>query len=43
MYITVIDMIIEGDTFFPNIDYTVFLKTYEEKVIGDISYTYYTY
>lgn len=37
MYITVIDMTIEGDTFFPNIDCSLFTKTYEETVIGGIS------
>lgn len=43
MYITVIDMAMEGDTFFPNIDYSLFTKTYEENIIGDINYTYYTF
>jgi len=43
IYLTVIDLEVEGDTFFPEIDYKQFNKVYEEKIEGNISYTYYTY
>lgn len=43
IYITVIDKIIEGDVYFPVIDEKEFSKTYEEKVVGEISFTYYTF
>ncbi len=43
IYLTVIETIVEGDTFFPEIDFTLFNKIYEEKIEGDIPYTYYTY
>lgn len=43
MYITVIDMDIEGDTYFPVFNETDFIKTDEEYFEGDIPYTYITY
>ncbi|MDF2586200.1 MAG: dihydrofolate reductase [Anaerocolumna sp.] len=43
IYLTVIDMEIPGDTFFPSIAASDFLKTYEERIEGEIPYTYYTY
>lgn len=43
IYLTVIETEVEGDTFFPEIDFTLFNKVYEEKIEGNIPYTYYTY
>jgi dihydrofolate reductase/dihydrofolate reductase (trimethoprim resistance protein) len=43
IYLTVIDLIAEGDTYFPEIDDKKFKKVYEERIEGEISYTYYTY
>jgi dihydrofolate reductase (trimethoprim resistance protein) len=43
IYITVIDRIIEGDVYFPAINSNEFIKTYEERVQGQMPYTYYTY
>jgi dihydrofolate reductase/dihydrofolate reductase (trimethoprim resistance protein) len=43
IYITVIDKIIDGNVYFPEVDDHDFEKTYEEKVDGEIPYTYYTY
>ena len=43
IYITVIDKIIEGNVYFPQIDKEEFVITYEEKIDGEIPYTYYTY
>jgi dihydrofolate reductase (trimethoprim resistance protein) len=43
IYLTVIDIEIDGDTFFPIIDPNKFRITYSEKIDGDIPYTYYTY
>lgn len=43
IYLTVIDLEVEGDTFFPMISDSMFRITYEEKVNGEIPYTYYTY
>lgn len=43
MYITVVDAVIEGDTFFPQFDTTLFEKTFEEHHDSNIPYTYYTY
>ncbi|MGB8453155.1 MAG: dihydrofolate reductase [Anaerocolumna sp.] len=43
IYLTVIDMEVTGDTFFPEIDFKKFNKVYEEKMDGNIPYTYYTY
>ncbi len=43
LYITEIDAEIEGDTFFPVFDETEFTKETEERVEGEIPYTYVTY
>lgn len=43
MYITVIDKVIDGDTFFPRFDESNYIKTWEERHDGDIPYTYLTY
>ena len=43
MYITEIDKVIDGDTFFPQIDDADFVKEINEKFEGEISYTYVTY
>jgi dihydrofolate reductase (trimethoprim resistance protein) len=43
IYITVIDKIIDGNIYFPKIDEDNFIKTYEERIEGEIPYTYYTY
>lgn len=43
MYITEIDAEMEGDTFFPAFDETRFTKETDERVEGDIPFTYVTY
>lgn len=43
IYITVIDKTIEGNIYFPQIDEDDFKKIYEERIEGEISYTYYTF
>lgn len=43
IYITIIDKVIEGDVYFPKINEKEFVKTYEERIEGEIPYTYYTY
>lgn len=43
MYITEIDYEIEGDTYFPDFDETLFVKEVNEHFTGDIPYTYVTY
>ncbi|MDF2882911.1 MAG: dihydrofolate reductase [Clostridiaceae bacterium] len=43
IYITVIDEVVNGDVYFPQIDEKDFVKIYEKRVHGDIPYTYYTY
>lgn len=43
IYLTVIELVTEGDTFFPDIDKSEFTKVYEERIEGEIPYTYYTY
>lgn len=43
MFITEVDAVIEGDTVFPEFDETAFTKTIEERVEGEIPYTYVTY
>lgn len=43
MYITEIDLIVEGDTFFPEFDESLFVKEIEEEVSEPISYKYVTY
>jgi dihydrofolate reductase/dihydrofolate reductase (trimethoprim resistance protein) len=43
IYITVIDKIIDGNVYFPEICEDDFAKTYEERIDGEIPYTYFTY
>ena len=43
MYITEIDAEIEGDTYFPVFDEALFVKEINERVEGEIPYTYVTY
>lgn len=43
MYITEIDCEIEGDTYFPEFDEALFDKEIDERVEGEIPYTYVTY
>lgn len=43
MYITEIDSEIEGDTYFPPFEKDQFVKEINEKVEGEIPYTYVTY
>lgn len=43
MYITEIDAEIEGDTYFPEFDKSLFDKEIDERVEGEIPYTYVTY
>ena len=43
MYITEVDAVIEGDTYFPEFDETKYVKTIDEHVDGEIPYTYVTY
>ncbi len=42
IYLTIIDKYFEGDVSFPKIDLNQFKQTYEERIEGDIPYTYYT-
>ena len=43
MYVTEIEAEIEGDTFFPECDERLFDKETEERVEGEIPFTYVTY
>ena len=43
MYITEIDLDVEGDTYLPNFEKEQFVKEVNEKHNGEISYTYVTY
>ncbi len=43
IYLTIIDKVIEGDVYFPEINEDEFVKIYEERIEGEIPYTYYTY
>ncbi len=43
MYVTEIDEVFEGDTFFPQFEEKDFIKESEEKFFGEIPYTYITY
>jgi len=43
LYITVIDIEIKGDTFFPIFNKTEFKKVYEKKIDAQIPYTYFTF
>lgn len=43
MYITEIDLEVEGDTYFPEFDKEQFVKTVDEEFEGKIPYAYVTY
>lgn len=43
LFITEVDLEIEGDTFFPEFDESKYTKTIDEFVEGEIPYTYVTY
>lgn len=43
LFITEVELEIEGDTFFPEFDETLYTKTIDERVEGEISFTYVTY
>lgn len=43
LYVTHIELEVEGDTFFPRFDRSEFQKMSEERVEGDIPYTYTVY
>ena len=43
MFITEIDLEVEGDTYFPSFDKEQFVKEIHEKFDGEIPYTYVTY
>lgn len=43
MYITLVDKVIEGDTYFPDFNKEDFIKQIDEHFHGEISYTYMTY
>ena len=43
MYITEIDLKVEGDTYFPKFDENEFFKEIDEEFDGEIPYTYVTY
>jgi dihydrofolate reductase len=43
MYLTLIDMEVDGDTFFPRFDEKEFVKTQEEQLGEDIPYRYLTF
>lgn len=43
MYITEVDITIDGDTYFPEFDESRFIKEINEKVDGEIPYVYVTY
>lgn len=43
LFITEVDAVIEGDTFFPEFDESLYTKTIDEEVAGEIPYRYVTY
>ena len=43
MYITLVDKVIEGDTYFPNFNEEDFIRQIDEHFNGEIPYTYMTY
>lgn len=43
LYITEIDAVIEGDTYFPEFDTEEYIRTVDEEVDGDIPYKYVTF
>lgn len=43
LYVTEVELETEGDTFFPEFDKSMYDKTVDERVEGEIPYTYVTY
>ena len=43
LFITEVDLDVEGDTFFPEFDKDLYVKTVDEVVEGEIPYSYVTY
>lgn len=43
LYITEIDIEIEGDVYFPKISKDNYIEEYRERIEGDVPYTYFTY
>lgn len=43
LFITEVDAVIEGDTYFPEFDTSLYERTVDEVVDGDIPYSYVTY
>lgn len=43
LFITEVELEIEGDTFFPEFDESLYTKTIDERVEGEIPFTYVTY
>lgn len=43
LFITEVELEIEGDTFFPEFDKSQYVKTIDERVEGEIPFTYVTY
>lgn len=43
LYITEVEAVIEGDTYFPEFDESLYEKTIDERVEGEIPFTYVTY
>lgn len=43
LFITEVELEIEGDTFFPEFDESKYVKTIDERVEGEIPFTYVTY
>ena len=43
LFVTEIDAVIEGDTYFPEFDVSAYERTVEETVDGEIPYSYVTY
>ena len=43
LYITEVEAVVEGDTYFPEFDESLYEKTIDERVEGEIPFTYVTY
>lgn len=43
IYITIIDKIVDGNVYFPEVSDEDFVKTYEEHIDEEVPYTYYTF
>ncbi len=43
LFITEVDLNIEGDTFFPEFDESLYVKTIDEEINGEVPYKYVTY